>query len=122
MSIRENVRVTAVWPSGSPTSSALPLDWGYYGLGTVTISGAWTNAHLGLQVQMYAGLALPLMDWQGSYTGVSIPSATGNVVRQMPDNWFHPRGNNAVLLWSHDGSGSGVPQAAARTVIVDLKA
>lgn len=119
--MRNSVRVTAVWPSGSPTSSALPVDFGYYAAGTMAISGAWTNAAVGIQTDMYPGVPFHFLDSQAGYTGVSLPSASGNAYHAMPVEWFYAHGENTVHLWSHNGSGSGVPQAGARTVILDLK-
>lgn len=121
MTYRNFNRVTAVWPSGSPTSSALPVPAGYYAMSQVHISGAWTNSHIGLQQYVF-GLWFPLMDWQGGFTGVSIPTASGNASLECPPNWF-PAGqdDHSVRLWSHDGTGSGVPQGNVRTVVVDFK-
>ena len=111
--------VTAYWPSGSPTSSALPISLGYYGAASLHISGDWTEAHIGLRLQLESGVTFPYADWQAGWSGVSIPSASGNVSLQAPPNWFNAARH--ACLWSHDGTGNNVPQAAARTVIVDLK-
>lgn len=113
--------VTAVWPSGSPTSSALPVPFTHAKGATITISGAWTNSHIGLQCAVIPGLFLDYKDWQGGYTGVSVPSASGNTTFGAPPNWYYaPGGDFGARLWSHDGTGSGVPQAAARTVLVTV--
>ena len=113
--------VTAVWPSGSPTSSALPVPFTHAKGAAVTISGAWTDSHIGLQTEVIAGLWMPFADWQGDYTGVSIPTASGNTTMQAPPNWFYaPGADHQVKLWSHDGTGSGVPQGDTRTVLVTI--
>lgn len=118
---RAFTRVTAVWASGSPTSSAIDAPWGHMAGGQLHISGAWTNSHIGLQQTVF-GLWFPLMDWQCGFTGVSIPSASGNATLQMPPNWFATYGGDKkVVLWSHNGTGSGVPQGNPRTVVIDLK-
>jgi hypothetical protein len=113
--------VTAAWPSGSPTSSALPVPFLHAKGATVTISGAWTNAAIGLQCAVIPGLFLPLVDWQGGYSGVSVASASGNTTMQAPPAWYYaPGADNEVMLWSHDGTGSGVPQGNTRTVLVSV--
>ncbi len=116
--MRNFVRFTATWPSGSPTSSPFPVEMGYFAGGILHISGAWTNSQIGLQHVVF-GLNFPTMDNQAGWTGMSIPSASGNASIACPEFWF--LANGTVRLWSHNGSGSGVPQAAARTIVVDLK-
>lgn len=114
-------RVTAVWPSGSPTSSALAVPWGHLAGGVLHISGAWTDAKIGLQVRVF-GQWQPLRDWQGGYTGVSIASASGDAAHQCPPAWFYANGrDHEVKLWAHDGTGVSVNQAAARAVVLDAK-
>lgn len=117
--------VTLPWPSASPTSSAIPIEWAQVKGGLVAISGAWSNSHLGLMVNIGYGLN-KLNDWQGGYTGVSIPSASGNVVYQCPPAWFYVAGSDRgqqgqVCLWSHDGTGTNVAQGNARYVTLQLK-
>lgn len=113
--------VTATWPSGSPTSAPLPVPFVDAKGATITISGAWTNSHIGLQCQVISGLFLPYKDWQGGFTGVSIPTASGNTTMEAPPDWYYvPGQDNGVRLWSHDGTGSSVPQGDVRTVLVTV--
>lgn len=114
-------RVTAVWASASPTSNALDVPFGHMGAAAIHISGAWTNSHIGLQQYVFSQWQ-PCRDEQAGFTGVSLPSASGNCSHQGPLNWFNFAGSDGEFkLWSHDGTGSGVAQAAARTVVVDFK-
>lgn len=114
---RNFVRFTATWPSGSHTSSTFPVEMGYFAGGVLHISGAWTDSQIGIQHDVF-GLQFPTMDNQLGWTGVSLASASGNASIVAPEWWFYA--NGTVRLWSHS-AGSGVPQAAARTVVVDLK-
>ncbi len=121
MSVRGFTRITAVWPSGSPTSSALPAPWGQFAGAQLHISGAWTHGYIGLKQYVF-GAWQPLCDQLGGWTGVAIPTASGNCSLVCPPNWFYANGgDNTVMLWTHDGTGSGIPQADTRTVVLDLK-
>jgi hypothetical protein len=114
---RNFVRFTATWPSGSPTSSPFSVEMGYFAGGVLHISGDFTDAQIGLQQDVF-GMQFPLVDNQLGWTGVSLASATGNASIIAPEWWFYA--NGGVRLWSHS-AGSGVPQAAERFIVVDLK-
>jgi hypothetical protein len=89
--------------------------------GVLHISGAWTNAKIGLQVNVF-GQWQHVLDWQGGYTGVSIASASGNASHQCPPAWFYANGgDHQVKLYSHDGTGTAVQQTDVRTVVLSLK-
>lgn len=118
---RDFSHVTAVWPSGSPTSSALAIPFGHFAGGTLHISGDWTDAQIALDVYTF-GQWNRLYDWQAGYTGVTIPSARANASIQCPPAWFYVGGrDHTVRLVSVSGTGSGIPQAAARTIVLELK-
>lgn len=118
---RASTRVTAVWPSGSPTSSALAVPWGDMAGGILHISGAWTDAKIGIEQNVF-GQWNRVYDWQGGLTGVSIPSAIANASLECPPAWFYVGGrDHEVRLVSYSGTGSGIPQAAARYIVIDLK-
>lgn len=118
---RRYIRITAVWPASSPTSSGLPIPVGSMAGAVMHISGGFTNAHIGLQFSAF-GQWQPLMDWQAGFTGVSIPSASGNASIQCPPAWFYANGDDhTVVLFSHNGTGAAVNQAAARTIVLDFK-
>jgi hypothetical protein len=103
------------------TSSAIPVPWGHLAGGTLHISGSWTDAQIGLEVKVFNQWQ-PVLDQNCQYTGMCIPTATGNASFNMPVNWFFVCGGDSeVVLWSNNGTASGVPQAAARTIVLDLK-
>jgi hypothetical protein len=113
--------VTALWPSGSYTSAPLSIPVGHFAGGIVHISGAWTDAQLGLDTLVF-GQWNRVYDWQGGYTGVTIPSARANASIQCPPAWFYVGGgDNTVRLVSVSGTGSGIPQGNARTLVLELK-
>lgn len=113
--------VTAVWPSGSPTSSALAVPWGHLAGGLLHISGAWTDAAIGIDQYVF-GQWSPVYDWQAGVTGVSIPSARANASHQCPPAWFYINGRDReVRLRSFSGTGSAIPQGDTRTVMLSLK-
>ena len=121
MAIRSFSRCTAVWPSGSPTSSALPIPFGHMAAVELHISGAWTDAQIGLQRYVFDQWQ-PIMDANAQWTGMNLPSASGNCSFACPINWFNSCGQDGeVKLWSNNGTGSGIAQAAARTVVLDFK-
>lgn len=118
---RAHTRVTAVWASGSPTSSALAVPFGDMAGGTLHISGGFTDSKIGIQHYVF-GQWQPFLDWQGGYTGVSIASASGNASLMCPPSWFDVFGkDHTVKLWSHDGTGANVAQTGAHTLVLDLK-
>jgi hypothetical protein len=93
---------------------------GHLAGGVLHLSGAWTDAAIGLQINVF-GTWQGFADWQAGYTGVSIPSAIANMSHECPPAWFYAAGkDHQVKLWSHS-AGSGVPQAAARTIVLDFK-
>lgn len=119
--VRAFTTVTAEWASGSPTSSALAVPWGHMAGGILHISGAVTTGKIGIQVNVFNSW-LPVVDWQGGYTGVSINAISGNAAHECPPSWFYlNRGDHKVKLWSHDGSGSGLAQTGAHLLVMDLK-
>lgn len=119
--MRNFTRVTAVWPSGSPTSSALEVPWGHMAGGLLHISGAWTDAAIGIE-QLVFGQWNRVYDWQGGTTGTNIPTARANASFECPPAWFYVNGrDHEVRLVSYSGTGSGIPQASARTIVLDLK-
>ena len=118
---RDYATVTAVWASGSYTSAPIPIPWGHMAGGMVHISGAWTDSQIAIERNVF-GQWNRCYDWQAGYTGMTIPSARANASLQCPPNWFYVGGgDNTVRLASVSGTGSGIPQAAARTLVLELK-
>jgi len=85
--------------------------------GVIHMPAAWTAASIGFTVSSSAdGTFLPLYD---GAIPVQISSPAVNKAYPIPDKLF---GARFVKLWSQNGSGTLTAQAAARAIIVDLKA
>jgi hypothetical protein len=119
---RDFVNVTATFPSGSPTSS--PVSFRGYAMGMAQIASGFTGFWLGAQVSLPGGPYLPLPGRNNTYgdTDVATQLATAQAstafLVALPPYFFAAE---SVCLWSHDGSGSGMPQTSARQVVVGLK-
>ena len=101
--------------NGAALSDA--FDMTDYAGGQVLMPAAWTAASIGFQVASSSGgTYYPLHDDDG--TLVQIDSPAVDKAYQLPIELF---GCFWVKLWSQDGAASGTNQAAARTVIVQLK-
>jgi len=116
---RRRTSVTATIASGAALSDA--IDVRAYGAGIVIMPAAWTTADLGLQVCPTAtGTFAPLRDTSNGYsTDVSVDAAEAGPAYPLPDYIFAA---GYIKLWSHNGSGVDVNQAAERTFTVMLKA
>ena len=94
-----------------------PIDFRSFAGGIIHMPAAWTAASIGFHVSSTVdGTFLPLFD--DDDTLVQIDSAAVDQAYQINDEVF---GAHYVKLWSQDGSEGDTAQAAARTLIVDLK-
>jgi hypothetical protein len=102
--------------SGGNLSDA--FDFRAYTMGLIHMPAAWTAASIGFKVCNTAGgTYLPLYDKNGSLVQITSPAASKAYA--LPAELA---GAHFVKLWSQDGTGSNSNQAAARTLVVDLKA
>jgi hypothetical protein len=112
---RDDHSLTVTIPSGGALSEAINIK--SYALGLLHMPSAWTAADIGFQVSStVGGTYLPLNNEDGGLLVVS-----GPLVDQA---YVIPARVGAALyvkLWSNTG-GTGENQAAARSIIVDLKA
>lgn len=120
--IRSYTAFTVTFPSGSPTSNPFALAIQGQALGNMFIPSGFTGFGLGAQIGTAAAALVGLKDKDNAYgTDVSIVMPTAQLVaaeaRPMPDYWF---GAGFVALWSHDGTGSGMPQTSARVVTIEV--
>jgi len=96
---------------------------GAWSLGMLWLPSAFTGFGLGAQIATAGGAFVPLVDRSNAYgTDVSVVTPTAQLVTAwaapMPAFWFAA---DEVKLYSHNGSGSGMPQTSARTVTISLK-
>ena len=105
--------------AGAAESGAIHM--AEYAAGIVILPAVWTEADLGLKVCGSAeGTFVPLKDLSNAYgTDVSVDGAAASAAYPLPLMAFAAP---YIKLWSHDGSGNGVNQDSARTLIVFLKA
>ena len=112
---RDDHSHTVTIPSGAALSEALNIK--SFALGLVHMPDAWTAADIGFQVSStVGGDYLPLNNEDGGLLVIS-----GPLVDQA---YVIPARVGAALyvkLWSNT-AGTGTNQAAARSIIVDLKA
>lgn len=106
---------TVTIASGANLSDA--IDFRSFAGGIVHMPAAWTAASIGFKVSStMAGTYLPLFDDDDAL--VQIDSAAVDQAYQINDAVF---ASSYVKLWSQDGSEGDTNQAAARSLIVDLK-
>ena len=115
---RETKTVVVTMAKDGNVSAAIDLR--LYGAAGIIMPAAWTTADLGIQVcATVDGTYVPLLDKDSGYgTDVSIDAADAAQAYALRwDAFAFP----FVKLWSHDGAGANVAQAAARTFTVCLK-
>ena len=101
--------------SGAAVSDA--FDMQDYAGGNLYMPAAWTAASIGFQIApSEGGTYLPLYDDAAAIVEIDGPSV--DTAYTLPKELFAAQW---VKLWSQDGAGSGTNQAAARTVIIELK-
>jgi hypothetical protein len=101
--------------SGAALSGA--IDIRPYTMMTVHMPAAWTAASLGFYVSTSkGGTYLPLYDDDGNLLQIDSPAASKAYTLPAAVAASH-----FIKLWSQDGSASNTNQAAARTLILDLK-
>jgi len=86
------------------------LDDGFVTITAIRTSGAWTAATLGIQYSLDNTNWYSVMNSDATYAGGTL-GATDALVFSIP---VYPY----IRLWSHNGSGTDVTQAAAETVSV----
>ena len=119
--LRGYQELTVTFASGSAVSN--PFTASNFALGNYWLPSAFTGLALGAQVAPIGGAFSNLVDHSNGYgTDVSNVLPTAQLTTQyagaMPGYWFAA---GAIKLFSHDLSGSGIPQTSARSVIVSLK-
>jgi len=120
--IRDFVHLTATFVSGSPTSNAVSMRG--YAMGMAQIASGFSGMWLGAQISIAGGPVLPLPGRYNTYGDVDV--ATQLATAQATTAFLAPLAPyffaaDALCLWSHDGTGSGIPQTSARTVTIALK-
>lgn len=104
------------WPSGSPTSSALDLRPHGARAAAIWLYSGWTDSNMAIEASP-DGTGYAFMRNSGG-TAVTIAPATANMtgMYEAPPEWYIAFGHPFVRLASISGTGSGIPQATARTV------
>ena len=101
--------------NGAALSDA--FDMRDYAGGHVYMPAAWTAANIGFKVcPSSGGTYLPLYDASGAIIEIASPAV--DKAFQFPRDLFAA---TFVKLWSQDGAGADTNQAAARTLIIELK-
>ena len=114
--IRLNANMTVTLSASTHLTGAIPFS--EFAGGVVHMPAAWTAASIGFKVSSTAdGTFLPLYDDDGDLVQIDSPAV--DCTYAFPDAVFPCR---FVKLWSQDGSAADEAQAAARTLVVDLKA
>ena len=91
------------------------FDFRDYVTGTIHMPAAWTTAEIGFKVSSeMSGTFVPLYD---DATLVTVDVAVDTMV----DLGTRLQGCRFVKLWSQNGTGTNVAQAAARSLIVSMK-
>lgn len=119
--LRGYQELTVTFASGSAVSN--PFTANNFALGNYWLPSAFTGLALGAQVAPAGGTYATLVDHSNAYgTDVSNILPTAQLVAVLPGAfpgyWFAAGG---IKLFSHDGSGSGIPQTSARVVNISLK-
>ena len=97
--------------------TSAPMDFRGVAGGVLVMPSAWTAASIGFKVaESEDGAPVPLYDSYGNLVQVSSPAADG--AYELPAAVY---GAHYVWLWSQDGSGTNVAQAADRDVVVMVK-
>jgi hypothetical protein len=111
-----NIR-TMTWPSGSPTSSAIDLQPHGGRAAALHLFSGWTDSMIAIEVSL-DGTGYGLFRNSGGavagVTGIATAAATG--VYEAPPEWYIALAHPFVRLAAVSGTGSGIPQATARTV------
>lgn len=119
---RDYARVTASFPSGSPTST--PFTCAPFAMGMAQLASAMTGFWLGVQVSIAGGPYLPLVGRSLTYgdtdvaTQLATAQATTAFMVPLPPYMFAA---DSAVLWTHDGTGVAMPQTSARAVMIGLK-
>ena len=119
---RDLYRVAVSFPSGSPTST--PFACGPYALGMVQIASGATGFWLGFQVSIAGGPYLPVPGRANTYGDVDVATqlataqASTAFIALLPPYQFAA---DSAVLWTHDGTGSGIPQTLARQCMISMK-
>lgn len=116
--MRESKQQTATIPINTAVTEAIQLAG--YAAGIIIMPAEWTTADLGLKVcGSSGGTFATLKDRANGFdTDVSIDVATAGAAYPIPPYVFAAP---YIQLFSHNGSGVAVNQAAARTFKVFLK-
>jgi len=114
----DSKQFTVTIAAGAAVSGAFSFEG--YNAAIIEMPAAWTTADLGLKVGGSDGATfVPLKDRANGYgEDVSIDAAAAAVAYPLP-GWVLAA--PWVKLWSHNGSGVDVNQAALRTFKVFLK-
>lgn len=111
----ERSYVVVTIASGAAVSGEIDMH-AWSGL-SVTLPSAWTTAEIGLQTSVASGGTFtPVYDTDGTTLEIASPAASKTYV-------FPELGKYVaryIKLWSQNGSGVSVNQAAARTLTVNL--
>ena len=116
--LRHSKPVKVVIEAAGNVSAA--IDKRLFAGGVIMMPAAWTTADLGIKVcDTVDGTYVPLLDRSNGYgTDVSIDAATASKAYPLPPFCFAAL---YIKLWSHNGSGTNVAQAAERAFTVMLE-
>jgi hypothetical protein len=93
------------------------IDMRRYSMLIVHMPAAWTAASIGFKVSSSdAGTFQALYDDDGDLVQIDSPAASASYQANA-----EVAGAHWVKLWSQNGSGTNTAQAAARTLVLDLK-
>jgi hypothetical protein len=110
---------TAQIPSGQATSHTVPVGMTRYASLWVGISGAWTDAHIGLYALLDGNIWVPVRGWTSGYASAIIHHPSGQAMHQGPPRWGGAV--SAIRLWSQDGTGADVAQEDDRPLTLYFK-
>lgn len=104
------------WPSGSPTSSAIDLRPHGGRAAAVWLYSGWTDSSMVIEASP-DGTGYAFMRNTGNNpVTITPPTAQMTAFMETPPEWYIAFGHPFVRLASISGTGSGIPQATARTV------
>jgi len=93
------------------------IDVGHFAGGIVQIGAAWTTAHIGVKVsEAPTNTFVPLYDRNDAILKITHPRI--NYAYPLPDEVY---GAHYIRLWSVSNSTTDFNQAAARTLVLNLK-
>lgn len=104
--------------SGAAVSDALDLGFEDAIGGVVFVPSAWTAADIGFQVDHGSGTFVPLRTEAAALVMIDGPAASNAYT--LPEALLRSAGK--IKLWSQNGSGTNVNQAADRTLVVVVRA